>query len=190
MDVPLAGDLFQDRCLMGTYSILRGLLKFLALPRHPLVERERKRTPEWNPFITSASTVIFNVFIVSLGALFLVGFAEILVSLRVSFLAKFITAMLSISLPFCAIGILFSVLFILILWHVPVAIAGSTVIVHERTAHTWEILLTTPIDRAEVLLSKAAAGLNRWTSFIALATMFQFVPGLLIVTEALNDFGK
>lgn len=175
---------------MGTYAILKGLLKFSALNRHPLVDRERRRTPEWNPFVTSATTVLVNVFVVSLGVLFLIGIGEILVSLRVSFLARFITGLLSISLPLCAVGILFSVLFILILWHIPIAIASSTVIVHERTTHTWEILLATPIAREDVLLAKVAAGLTRWTSFIALAILFQFVPALLIVTEALTDYGK
>ncbi len=66
-------------------------------------------------------------------------------------------------------------------WQVPIALAGSAVIVHERAESTWDILLTTPIPHTSILLSKLAVGLTRLQSFITLAALLQIIPliGLL-----------
>jgi ABC-type transport system involved in multi-copper enzyme maturation permease subunit len=64
------------------------------------------------------------------------------------------------------------------------------VIVQERAARTWDLLLTTPIPRTDLLLAKFWVGLSRQTSFLSLITFMQIFPLLAILGQVSSQLGN
>jgi hypothetical protein len=94
---------------------------------------------------------------------------------------SFLTVMLMVTLPLMGLAFLSGIVVLAVGWPILLTMAGSTVIVRERVAHTWETLLTTPIPRAELLLARLAVGLMRQQSFLTAAILCQFVPLIILV---------
>ncbi len=141
-------------------------------PRHPLVRFEARRVPVWTDYVVLLRRIYGWVVRIGLVILVIAVLVEVLLHARISILL----VMLMFLLPITGVVLMAGVGLGMVGWSIPMALAGSAMIVHERAAHTWEILLTTPIPRQDILLSKLAVGLTRLQSFITVAVLLQGVP--------------
>jgi hypothetical protein len=162
---------------VNTFDILRRLWYFSNVPRHPLVRYEIRRIPRWDQYGR-----LFRRFYrwLTFGALGIIAFGALMEMFslnRISFL------MITITLFIPAFGVILLGLFILaaVLWQVPIALAGSGLIIHEKANRTWDLLRLTPLAHSDLLFAKLAVGLAQQQTFITTAAFFQVVPlfGLL-----------
>jgi len=162
---------------VGTYQILLQLWKYANSPRHPLVRFELRRPPMWAGYMGPLRRAYGWTVRIAIGLLIVAVLMELVIHSRVSFML----GMLMLMLPLAGVGLLAMVGLSMIGWQIPLALAGSAMIVYERSARTWDILLTTPIPHSDILLAKLAVGLSRMQTFITLSTLLQAIPLLSLL---------
>ena len=168
---------------VGTFAILSQLWRYANTPRHPLVRFEIRHQSIWVGYAIMARriygwTVRIGLLIIVVGTAM-----EVFFQARISFMLT----LFMIMLPLTGLALLGGLGLALILWQIPLSLAGSGMIVHERTAHTWDILLVTPLPRTDILLSKLSVGLSRLQTFITLATLLQSVPLIVLLGQVSNQ---
>ncbi len=172
---------------MGTYAIMRMLWRQWTLQSHPIYRYENRHTtlaPQivwpvvrrvWRPL-----SVVGMVIVTMAVAEFLCGGAHFQP-------LSFVTMASSLCFAAGGIAALSGILILIYVWPLPVAIIASGAIVDERERRTWDMLLTVPIERSDLLLIKLASILNRlnpyaevflWVQFFLLAIIFVLVVGL------------
>lgn len=167
---------------MNTFRILARLWYFTQTPRHPLIRYELRRVPRWEVYSRPFRRAYRRLIQVSVGFLIVAALMELGNVSRVSVLLFALT----IFIPLFGLILASAALIGMILWSIPVALAGSAVIVQERVAQTWPLLLVTPMPRTDLLLAKLAVGIARQQTFITIAMVLQTVP-LLIEVSLLNN---
>jgi hypothetical protein len=162
---------------MGTLTIVRQLLLYANWPRHPLVRRESEMITPWAGI---AAWLLQAYRWIVRGGLAIVLLAIGLELVHQSSLSVFMTLML-IFMPIGGFGLLAVITMLLISWPIPLVFSGSIGVLRERTAHTWELLLLTPLPRSELLLSKLAVGLSRQQPFLTVVTLLQVIPWIVLL---------
>jgi hypothetical protein len=164
---------------MGTLAIFRSLWKYWEMPNFPLfLYQEGRHTlieTEWIAALNALIRRFVMPFIALIvGAVAFVGF------LSLCGFSSFFTTIPMFSL---CVGIVFgigafAIILLIYLWPVPVAVAASGTIADDREHQTWELVLATPIERSDVLLSKLAYSQRGLTGY---GELLFWVQGLLIV---------
>lgn len=162
---------------LGTWLIVRRLWIYANWPNHPLVRRELERESPWVQRLAEARRLYRYIAWTLLGITLVTTLFEAFTHSQVSFL----TVMLMVTLPLLGLAFLSGIIVLAVGWTILLTIAGSALIVRERIARTWDILLTTPVPRTELLLSRLSVGLMRQQSFLTAAILCQFVPLIILV---------
>jgi hypothetical protein len=164
---------------VGTYSILRTLRRHWVAPVHPVYRLESRRnviTPTmravrrlvsrmWKPLAAAgavAALIVVADFLCSGARRGSPSLSATIVSM---------CSLVGVSL------FLLGLLVLAYLWPLAVAQAASGVIAGEHERQTWDVLLTTPFDRADLLLVKLASALR---SFNPYAEMLLWMQTFLI----------
>ncbi len=171
---------------MGTWLIVRRLWMYANWSNHLLVRRELQQESPWLQPMARARQVYRYIVWVSLGILIVATVLEAFEHSQVSFL----TTMLMIALPVAGLAFLSGIIVLAVGWTIVLTLAGSTIIVRERVARTWDMLLTTPIPRAELLLAKLAVGMMRQQSFLTAAVLCQFVPLIILIGQVGHQYER
>lgn len=179
--------LTKDKCL-DTYHFLLTLWQHWTKPTHPVYctdSKHVKLTPSvliiwkfvrriWRPIAAVGLVVVLT----ALAELLCTSGRRTPLSLS-SAVLSFISVV-GVSLA------LIAVLLLAYLWPLAVAIGASGVIAGERERQTWDVLLTTPFDWADLILAKLAASLRRlnpygemllWVQAFLVAILFVVVLG-------------
>ena len=168
---------------MGTLAILRGLLLYSNWPRHPLVSRETVLGPPG----AGAAERLMRLYHRSMRAgLLIILIAVGLELFRLSSVSVF-TSLLSVFMPLGGLTFVTVMLMLLLGWPIPLVVSGSMAILRERTGHTWELLLLTPLSHREILLSKLAVGLSRQQSLLTVTGLLQTLP-LIVLLGAVSRY--
>lgn len=164
---------------MNTIGILTRLWKYANTPRFPLVRFEVRRQPAWEHYSSLLRRAFRYAIRIVIGIVIIATAIEVIFRSRVSFMLL----MLMLLFPIVGVALLSAVLLGMVAWQVPIAMAGSAVIVHERAERTWDILLTTPVPHTDILLAKLAVGLTRLQTFITIAGLLQVVPLIALLGQ-------
>jgi hypothetical protein len=152
---------------MGTYGIFQTLLNHWKYSTNPIYRAESRHTRLlpgarltwrfvqriWRPI-----AAVVTVVLATTAADFFCSGSRIL-PLSLS------NALLTL---FSVVGgglVLVAVMLFAYLWPVAVAVNASGIVVQERERQTWDLLLTTPFDRADVLLAKLASSLRLFNPY-------------------------
>jgi ABC-type transport system involved in multi-copper enzyme maturation permease subunit len=174
---------------VGTYAIIQALWKHWRFAANPIYRFESRRA-DFAPAARIASRFVRRVWRPA-AAVITVVLATIVADF---FCAGARILPLSLSTAFftlCSlIGgglILVAVMLFAYLWPVAVAVNASGVIVQERERQTWDLLLTTPFDRGELLLAKLASSLRLFNPYgemlLWVQSFLAVILSVLIVSE-------
>src|SRR4051812_29926782 len=173
---------------MGTFAILRMLMRHWTLNSHPIYKADDHRralvpatrimrsivSRLWKPVAAICAVVV-----VLAAADFLCGGVQ----------HPFTNALLSV----CSVGggtfILLAILALTYLWPVSVGVASSGVIADERERQTWDVLLTTSLDWQEIVLFKLAAALRRFNPYSEVFLWGQAFLMVIIFVLVIGQFG-
>jgi hypothetical protein len=172
---------------VGTYGILRALQRHWALQNHPVYRLEDRRIVmasimqavrhfllrAWKP-LTAVGTVFMAIVV-----------ADFLCSGTRRGSPSFSTTVISLC-GVVGVGIfLLGLLVLTYLWPVAVAQAASGAIAAEHERRTWDVLLTTPFDRADLLLVKLASALRSFNPYAEMLLWIQtFLVAIIFVLLA------
>jgi len=173
---------------MGTYGIFRTLLDHWRYATNPIYRAESRHTKMlpgarfmwsftyrvWRPF-----AAIVAVILATTAADFFCSGSRIL-PLSLS------NALLTL---FSVVGgglILLAVLLFAYVWPVAVAVNASGTVVQERERQTWDLLLTTPFDRADVLLAKLASSLRLFNPYAEILLWVQSFLAVILFVVIVN----
>lgn len=84
--------------------------------------------------------------------------------------------------------VLVAVLLFAYLWPLAVAVNTSGIIVQERERQTWDVLLTTPFDRADLLLAKLASSLRLFNPYGEMLLWVQSFLAIILSVVIISDF--
>jgi hypothetical protein len=173
--------------VVGTYGILRTLRHHWTSPTHPVYRLEDRRivtaptmqavrrslSRTWRPLAAAGAVVA------------LIVLADFLCSGTRRGSPSLSTAIISMC-SVVVVGIfLLGLLVLTYLWPLAVAQAASRVIAGEHERQTWDVLLTTPFDRAELLLVKLASALRSFNPYAEMLLWMQtFLIAIIFVLLA------
>src|SRR5258708_11634689 len=171
---------------MGTYEILRLLLRYWSRTNHPIFRAEDRHLMlvSASQFLAGVVGRLWKPFGAIAGVMLMLAAVDFLCGgTRHTFSSTLFSA--------CSLAlgsfILFAILLLTYLWPVTVAVAASAVIAQERERRTSDVLLTTPFDLSEILLVKLAAALRRFNPY---SEIFLWVQALLIAIIFVLVMGK
>ncbi|MEP7286421.1 MAG: hypothetical protein ABI947_11695 [Chloroflexota bacterium] len=181
---------------MGTFSIIRLLIRAWTLTSHPIYQAEKRRLS-----LLPVGSILRRVVGKSWRPILAVG-AVLMVLAAGDFLCGGTRHTFSAAIfSFCTVGggslILLVILLITYLWPLSVAISASSVIAQERERQTWDVLLTTPLDWRDLILVKLAATLSRlnpygeiflWGQAFLIAIIFVLVIGQFSLNAGSSPF--
>jgi hypothetical protein len=163
---------------MGTLAIVRALLFHIQSESDPIYRGERRMSVIWHgPNLNRWGSWLFVLLVITLPVLTLL---ERQFGIRwVAYRGVFIQALLTVGGSLLSIG-----------WTVPVTVLAGQGVSRERTAQTWDLLLTLPPPTETVLMAKAAARIQPvWRLVVSLAFILSligvFVVGPLIIVRTL-----
>lgn len=172
---------------IGTYGILRLLMRFSAMSGHALYQTELKRLTVV-PITTLANAIIRRIW----KPVAAIAFVTLMLAVVDFFCAgtqrNFSSQLFSICTLVIGTLILLGILLFTYLWPLPVAIASSSVIVHERERQTWETLLTTALDRRDIIMIKMAAALSPFRLYGEMVIWVQLFVMILIFVLLVAQF--
>jgi hypothetical protein len=175
---------------LDTYHFLLALWQHWTKPTHPVYRADSKHiklTPSvlilwkfvrriWRPVAAIGLVVVMTAI-----AEFLCGGAR-RVPLSLS------TALFSL-ISVVGVGLaLIAILLLAYLWPLAVAFGASGVIAVERERQTWDVLLTTPFDWADLILAKLAAALRRLNPYGEMLLWVQAFLVAILFVVVLGDF--
>ncbi len=175
---------------MDTYHFLLTLWRHWTNPTHPVYRADSqhvKLTPSvliiwkfvrrvWRPVAAIGLVVLMTAI-----AEFLCGGGR-RVPLSLSSALFSLISVVGVGLAFIA------VLLLAYLWPLAVAIGASGVIAGERERQTWDVLLTTPFDWADLILAKLAASLRRLNPYGEMLLWVQAFLVAILFVVVLGDF--
>jgi hypothetical protein len=175
---------------MGTFGIIRALFNHWKNQTNPIYRAESRRKSMmpaaqfawrvvhrvWRPF-----AAIFGVVLAMTAADFFCSGSRILpLSLTNAFLTLF-----------SVVGgglVLVAVMVFAYLWPVAVAVNASGIVVQERQRQTWDLLLITPFDRADLLLAKLASSLRLFNPYGEILLWVQSFLAIILSVVIVSDF--
>jgi hypothetical protein len=182
--------LTKDDGFLDTYHFLLTLWQHWTKPTHPVYRADSKHiklTPSvlilwkfvrrvWRPIAAVGLVVLMTAiaeFLCGGGRRAPLSFSTTLFSL---------ISVVGVSLA------LIAVLLLAYLWPLAVAIGASGVIASERERQTWDVLLTTPFDWADLILAKLAASLRRLNPYGEMLLWVQAFLAAILFVVVLGDF--
>jgi hypothetical protein len=165
---------------MGTYGLLRALWRNWMSPTNPIYRLENQRAASrtvaanawrfvrriWRPVVALSGVTLSAVV------------AEVMCAGGRIPPLSLTRALISICSLIGGGALLLGLVILAYLWPLAVALNASGVIVTEREHQTWDVLLTTPFERADLVLAKLAASLNRFNPY---GEMLLWVQSFLVV---------
>jgi len=163
---------------MGTLAIVRALLFHIQSESDPIYRGERRMSVIWRgPNLSRWGSWLFVLLVISLPVLTLL---ERQFGIQwTAYRGVLIQLLLTVGGSLLSIG-----------WTVPVTVLAGQGVSRERTAQTWDLLLTLPPPTETVLMAKAAARIQPvWRLVVSLAFILSligvFVVGPLIIARTL-----
>ncbi|MCC7446805.1 MAG: hypothetical protein IT324_05275 [Anaerolineae bacterium] len=163
---------------MGTLAIVRALLFHIQSESDPIYRGERRMSVIWRgPNLSRWGGWLFALLVISLPVLTLL---ERQLGIQwTAYRGVLIQLLLTVGGSLLSIG-----------WTVPVTVLAGQGVSRERTAQTWDLLLTLPPPTETVLMAKAAARIQPvWQLVVSLAFILSligvFVVGPLIIVRTL-----
>lgn len=173
---------------MGTYGIVRTLLRHWSTRQHPIYRADANRVTLL-PVTQIAEHFVRKIWRPLAGAGLVIGglvAADFLCGGATAKPTSLVAGLFSLCTVVSGSLLMVILLILMYLWPLAVAVSASGAIVVERERQTWDVLLTTPYDRDDLVLAKMASALRRfnpygemllWTQMFLLALIFVLVVG-------------
>ncbi|GEM_PF-1225242 len=175
---------------MDTYHFLLALWQHWTKPTHPVYRADSKHV-KLTPSVLILWKFVQRIWrpVAAVGLVVLMtAIAEFLCGGGRRAPLSFSTALFSL---ISAVGVslaLIAILLLAYLWPLAVAIGASGVIAGERERQTWDVLLTTPFDWADLILAKLAASLRRLNPYGEMLLWVQAFLVAILFVVVLGDF--